>query len=282
MNVLVLGGSKNIGYYAAVRLLKKGATVTFLLRSISVFDNDEQIQSYVKQGKAQLVLGDGLKADSVKSAWQASVAIGEGTVDLVLSSIGGAPSFSFSKGITLDNPDVCTRSLLNLLSTMPDALRAPERQPRFVVITSMGITAEAHARLPFGLRTFYGTALSGPHVDKLGAERILAHCTGRAWAPADVVQKSVLSDGWEATPGLPGPAELKHVLIVRPALLTDGECRADKAEAAGKGKAAYRAAATEMSDGYRVSRRDVAHFVVEDAVPNWSKWEGTGGVVLAY
>ena len=147
----------------------------------------------------------------------------------------------------------------------------------------MGVTSEARSELLLLFKPIYGKMLTKPIADKLGMERIVAHCAGRAWSPADVVEKTILPDGWEATPGLLAPGELKHVLVVRPALLTDGECRADKMQAAGKSKSkvSYRAAATEMSDGYRVSRRDVAHFIVEDAVPNWIKWESMGAVVVA-
>jgi len=101
-NVLVLGGSRNIGYHAAVRLLggflpsrcglsliritAAGATVTFLLRSTSVFDNDEVVQSYVKSGKARLVKGDGLVKDDVKRAWEESGR--DRLVDTVVFTVG--------------------------------------------------------------------------------------------------------------------------------------------------------------------------------------------------
>ncbi|KAG0691786.1 hypothetical protein DFH29DRAFT_883725, partial [Suillus ampliporus] len=46
-----------------------GATVTFLLRSPGVFDQDETIQNYVKEGKARLVQGDALVKNDVRRAW---------------------------------------------------------------------------------------------------------------------------------------------------------------------------------------------------------------------
>jgi hypothetical protein len=68
-----------------------GATVTFLLRSLSVFDNDEAIKPYVSSGKARLVQGDALVAEDVANAW-AKAAEGEHAngVDFVLFSIGKA------------------------------------------------------------------------------------------------------------------------------------------------------------------------------------------------
>ncbi|KAI0694572.1 hypothetical protein C8T65DRAFT_584970 [Cerioporus squamosus] len=280
MHAFILGGSKNIGYYAALRLLKQGASATFLLRSPSMFDNDEQMQPFINDGKAQLVRGDALNKDDVRNAWQAATEAGGGKVDIVLFTIGGTPSFSITRGFVINPPDLCTRSLLNLLSTIPDSLRVPETQPRFVVVTSMGITSESHAALPLALKPFYGLLLVSPHTDKLGCERMLAHCAGLPWASKDEPSKEILPEGWRSTPALPREGELKHLVIIRPALLTDGECRGD--EAGNTGKAPYRTKRNgDMGDGYRVSRKDTAHFVVHEVLPNWSEWEGSG-VVLAY
>ena len=58
------------------------------MRSPSVFDNDEQMQPFVKDGKAQLVRGDALKTDDVRTAWQAAVQAGGGKIDVVLFSVG--------------------------------------------------------------------------------------------------------------------------------------------------------------------------------------------------
>ena len=68
--------------------IEQGATVTFLLRSTSVFDEDATIQGYIKQGRARLVHGDALKADTVTAAWDAALAAGNGTVDVVLFTLG--------------------------------------------------------------------------------------------------------------------------------------------------------------------------------------------------
>ena len=62
--------------------------MTFLLRRTSVFDNDEQMQRYIRQGKATLVSGDGLKLEDVKRGWEVALEAGHGTVDFVLFSIG--------------------------------------------------------------------------------------------------------------------------------------------------------------------------------------------------
>ncbi|RPD56425.1 hypothetical protein L226DRAFT_468560 [Lentinus tigrinus ALCF2SS1-7] len=280
MHAFVLGGSKNIGYHAALRLLKQGTTVTFLLRSTSVFDNDEQMQPFVRDGKAQLMRGDALNLDDVRRAWEAAVEAGGGTVDIVLFTIGGQAGFSMSRGFVLNIPDLCTHALLNVLSTIPDSLRAPETQPHFVITTSMGITSESHATIPLALKPLYNGVLPAMHADKLCMERVLVFCGGLPWSSKDEPNKDILPDGWQSTQGLPSQGELKHVVVIRPALLTDGKCRGDETRKAGK--APYRTKKDgDLSSAWRISRQDVAHFIVQELLPNWSGWEGSG-VVLAY
>ncbi len=67
---------------------ERGATVTYLLRKTSVFDEDAQVQAYIKSGKAHLVSGDGLKAEDIAKAWQAALDAGNGKIDYVVFSIG--------------------------------------------------------------------------------------------------------------------------------------------------------------------------------------------------
>jgi len=61
----------------------------FLLRSSTVFDQDETIQSYVKRGKALLVQGDALVKDDVSRVW---LKTGRGDddrpVDFLLFTVG--------------------------------------------------------------------------------------------------------------------------------------------------------------------------------------------------
>jgi len=104
LNILAIGGSRNIGYYSAVRFLgmyllqprhylcvtdflqASGSTVTFLLRSPSVFDQDEAIQGYVGSGQAHLLKGDALVRDDVQCAWDHAAKAGD--VDLLLFTVG--------------------------------------------------------------------------------------------------------------------------------------------------------------------------------------------------
>ncbi|OCH92270.1 hypothetical protein OBBRIDRAFT_467342 [Obba rivulosa] len=268
MNVYALGASRNIGYYAALRLLKKGATVTYLLRSTSVFDQDPEMQRYVASGKARLVKGDALSAPDVERGWKEAQAVKE-SVDVVLFSVGGTPRLSLTKGFVIDPANLCTQSILNVLCTMPTDLRLPELQPRFITVSSLGLTEASHAKLPLALRPLYGHFIRVPHADKLGSERIVAHCAGRAWTDKEPSPEITTAD-WRSREGLPQAGELKHVVVIRPALLTDGACKGDTA---GKNKP-YRATADELTGCYSVSRRDVAHFIVEGILAEGGRWDG--------
>ncbi|KAJ7493416.1 hypothetical protein B0H11DRAFT_962109 [Mycena galericulata] len=263
-NVLAFGASRNIGYLSALRLLERGATVTFVLRSTAVFDNDALIQSYVKSGHARLLKGDATKEEDTRRAWNEA-----GVVDVLFFSVGGTPSFSVTKGIVIEPRNLVTQCILNVLCTMPTYSDAP--QPRIIAISSTGLTPTAHAALPLLMKPMY-TMLNVPHKDKVGLERVIAHCAGWAWnSEADGEPTAdIMGERWMEREGLPGPGTLKHVLIIRPAFLTDGKCVADKVESTGKGKM-YRVSENELG-GYTISRKDIAHFIA-DALGRWDEFE---------
>ncbi|KAJ3764344.1 hypothetical protein EV360DRAFT_31524 [Lentinula raphanica] len=267
MNVLAIGASRNIGYYASLRLLAAGCNVTLMLRSPSAFDSDEAVQKYVKEGKAHLVKGDALVQSDVKHAWDEAST--HGAVDLILFSVGGTPSFSATKGFIITPANLVTQSLLNVLCTMS----TQSAQPKLITISSAGLTRSAHAKVPLLLKPVY-YLLDVPHKDKMGAERAIAHIAGWKWnveqdgePQADIMG----SDRWMDRDGFPAEGSFKNVLVIRPALLTDGECKADKAE--GKGKAGYKVQEGEPSGAYTVSRKDVAHFVADAALNRWNEYQ---------
>lgn len=85
--------------------LAKGATVTFLLRSPSVFDNDEHIQPYIRSGIARIVKGDALVAEDVRRGWEAAVEAKGGAVDLMLFTLGmSLPSTSHINDALISPP----------------------------------------------------------------------------------------------------------------------------------------------------------------------------------
>ncbi|KAE9394885.1 hypothetical protein BT96DRAFT_923223, partial [Gymnopus androsaceus JB14] len=240
--------------------------VTFMLRSPSVFDSDEIIRSYVKSGQAHLIKGDALVENDVKRAWDE--ALTHGPVDFVLSSVGlmttlgtTPSSFSFRKGFITTPADLVTQAVLNILCTMP---KQPP-QPKLITISSSGLTHSGHADLPMLLKPLY-LALGVPHKDKLGAERAIAYCAGWKWdTETDGPGDDFIGEGWKEREGLPAAGTLKGVLVIRPALLTDGNCLADSK------KDAYRVKEEEIG-GWTVSRKDVGHFVADAVLNRWNEF----------
>jgi len=261
LKVLAMGASKNIGYYAASTLLQKGATVTFLLRNPNCFDADQVMQSYVKSGKARLVAGDALNQEQVSAAWaKAGEGDRPGQVDVLLFTVGGLPQMTMS-GLHLATRDLCTRSMLVALRTMPSELRTPSRQPRIVALSSTGVTQHSHHELPLAWRVLYPWLLSGPHADKLALEHVLSHFAGFAWDTAKDGSPADAYDGeWRTHPGTPSAGEIKEVVVIRPAFLTDGAL-----------KGQYR---TGGQGYYTVGRRDVAHFITEKVLGEWETYKG--------
>jgi len=122
----------------------------------------------------------------------------------------------------------------------------------------------------------YSYLLSEPHKDKCGAEEVVAHCAGWNWDARDSGGEEILGLDWENRIPFVGRGQLKSIMVVRPALLNDGECRAEV-----KGSKAYRVKEGGLECGWSVSRKDVAHFLVEGVVKHWQEWEGKG-VTIAY
>ncbi|KAF6763637.1 hypothetical protein DFP72DRAFT_955797 [Ephemerocybe angulata] len=270
LNVFAVGASRNIGYHSALRLLAKGATVTFLLRSPGVFDADTLIQEHIKSGKVRLVQGDALNASNVRAAW--AEASKDSPVDVLLYTVGAVGgSFHPLKGVVIDPPNLVTQALTTVLCSMPKSTTTPP--PKVIVVTASGVSRSSRKKTPLLLMPLYGYMISGPLQDKLGTERIAGHCAGWEWNPADGEPAAeVLNGDWKATEGLPAPGSLEDTVVLRPALLTDGECLADAAAEQGKALP-YRCGPGEVG-GYTVSRKDCAHFIVEGILQEWETWGG--------
>ncbi|EIW85550.1 hypothetical protein CONPUDRAFT_118457 [Coniophora puteana RWD-64-598 SS2] len=273
--VLAIGASRNIGYYSSLRLLDLGYTVTFLLRKPECFDHDAAITRFVKDGKARLVKGDALVKSDVERAWAEAAKGGDDlAVDFMLFTVGGTPSFKLTKGFIIEPPNLVTQSLLNVLETLP----ADSPDVRIITISSIGLTRESHNALPRALKPVYSYTLTAPHKDKCGAEEVLAHAAGWTWDVRDSAGEEILGTSWADR--VPEPASLKRLVVIRPALLTDGECAADKPPKRA-GKEAYRVKEGDVNGSWTISRRDVAHFIVEKVAKNWDEWEGKR-VSIAY
>jgi hypothetical protein len=162
--------------------------------------------------------------------------------------------------------------MLNVLCTMPQHHDAP--LPKIIVITSSGVTPTGYKALPILLKAVYTVLLPYPVKDKLGTERIIAHCAGWTWDPkADgVVAKEVLDEGWTQRKGLPAPGSLKRVLVIRSAMMTDGKSVGDELDAAKAKGQPYRAGEQDLG-GYTISRKDIAHFLVDALTTRWNEFE---------
>lgn len=104
----------SMAYRPSVSLSAKGATVTFLLRSPSIFDNDERIQPYISSGTARIVKGDALKPEDVKRGWEVALEAKGGAVDLLLFTLGTlTPSSPHMNAILIYPPEqvACRRSV---------------------------------------------------------------------------------------------------------------------------------------------------------------------------
>lgn len=176
----------------------------------------------------------------------------------------------------MDPPNLVTNSLVNLFSTYPSSTTSPA--PKVVTLTSIGLTPREHAKLPLLLKPLYGAFLAAPHEDKLGAERVVVEAAKKTWPAEDPEPKSgILPEGYAERLAATGVA-WNDVVVVRPALLTDGACRAEEAPA---GKLPYRFSEDGVKGGYRMSRKDVAHFIVEVLLSDWEQFKGKA-VSLAY
>jgi len=273
LNVLVIGGSRHIGYYSSLRFLDAGATVTFLLRSPTTFDNDESIQKHVKSGKARLIKGDGLVLADVQNVW--AVASADKPVDLLLFTVGftGKQTFQLTKGFVISPHNLVTQCLLNLLCEMPKT----DPLPKIIVLSTSGVSRSSRSQVPSLLNILYGYLISHPLQDKLATERVIYHCAGWDWNPKDGEPKvDIMGEGWQNRKGLPSPGQLKNAMVLRPAVLNDDECKADS----GKAGRPYRAGEGEVK-GWFVSRKDVAHFIFDAVTNHWDEY-GNKQVSIAY
>lgn len=81
----------------------------------------------------------------------------------------------------------------------------------------------------------------------------------------------IMGPNWKEREGLLKAGSFDNFLVVRPALLTDGECVADKEEGKKKNKPPYRVSEKELGS-YTVSRKDTAHFIADAVTSRWSEY----------
>ncbi|TXT15854.1 hypothetical protein VHUM_00357 [Vanrija humicola] len=233
MHLAILGASGGVAYNVLLSALSDTRVdrVSLLLRKPGVFESNEHVAPAIASGRVRVLQGDATREAELEAL------LGADEVDVIVTSIGGAPRLTL-RGIVIDQPGVCTRSALALLRV----LARLHATPRVVAVSSMGI-GDNHALMPLPLRILYPWLLHTPHQDKEGLEYLLQRAASALPTPRDV--PSVLSASDAATAP---EAFLPEVVVVRPALLTDG---------AGE----HEVKAAEDAYTYYVSRADVGRFI---------------------
>lgn len=197
-------------------------------------------------------------------------------------------SFKVTKGFTIDPPNITTKAILNVLCMMPESTP----RPKVIAATSIGVTKDSP--IPFVYKPLYGYLLRGPHADKLGLERILAHVSGWKWDDKEPREDITTVDGvkWQDRTGLPSSGSIETLVIRLPLFAeqkqksappasqaaatsqpsgTENEPDAKKKE---EEKLKYRIGGPELSGTYSISREEVGHFIAENALKNWDQFKG--------
>lgn len=167
----------------------------------------------------------------------------------------------------MDPPDLCTSSLLNVLHTIAADPQALANPPKLVVLSSTGLTPATKRVLPLLYRPLYGWLLHNAHADKRGLEALVYHGNGKEYEPGQTPDETILPANWKE--GLPPAGWLKNGVIIRAALLTNGEPTGT-----------YRAAVGDFTV-WTIRRQDVGHFIAEELVKNWDEYGGNA-VTIGY
>ncbi|KAJ1018525.1 hypothetical protein NDA16_004807 [Ustilago loliicola] len=190
------------------------------------------------QAASSTVQGDALKPEDVSGAFSAAIQR-FGNIDYVLFSIGGTLVFSRNplSQPSLSPPSICDRAIHNVTAAILK-LGQPQ-QPRLVVISSNGLGKQGYSYLPYVMRPLYGYLLHEPHLDKEQMESHLYRLAG------------LQSEDFNPTPDplLQQQPKIKQLVIVRPALLVNGDAtKTFRAE-------------ESLQGAYTIRRSDVGHFV---------------------
>ncbi|KAL7417139.1 hypothetical protein BDY24DRAFT_376818 [Mrakia frigida] len=280
MQLLLLGASRNIGHHLARLLLSEpsssNTTLTLLLRRD--LPETDALFPHIATGRVKIVKGDALVRDDVERAW---VEAGAKSCDAVVFTIGtpmDAPGFGIGLGgVTLPVANLCTLSLLNVLSVIAST---PGADPKLIGLSSTGLGPEAHKRLPIAFRSLYGWLLKQAHDDKDGLEHLLHLASLHGPhplpapnpAPSDAILPLALLDSLLPQVKNPGnPFSLSRVTIVRPGWLTGNPSLLTTSTVP-----AY-AAEEKLWKPKCISREEVARFLFEECLGFGEKaldWDG--------
>ncbi|WRT67823.1 uncharacterized protein IL334_004797 [Kwoniella shivajii] len=255
MNTVFLGASKGIGYFTLLNLLQndRSTKAICLLRKPDLFNADARLQPFIEEGRITIVKGDATNEDDIRKLFQG------GNVDLVVSSIGGAPKITWT-GFSIDQPHLCTHGSIALLHVL-QSLNQPTL-PRVIVISSMGI-GSAHDDMYTSMKLLYHYTLEVPHQDKMSLEYLFHKASvslPNMVSPRDIPPKTLLSQE-----NIDSIKEnfLPEVIIVRPAaFFSSDETMAPK----------EKVRVEEKLKTYSIKRTEVARFIAEDCIPGNQTW----------
>jgi len=259
MKCVLLGATQGCGLETLLNLIKDGNVCYVMCRTPSAFEatlKERDVDINITSEEKKLInpiKGDAFKEADVRALFEAA---GQ-DVELVLFSLGGRPSFKNPFAPKLLPPAICTRTTGIFLPVFTSCFPNPTTQPRLIIISSNGLGAQGHADLPWLLKPLYGWLLKEPHADKEEMERQIN--TG---AGIQHVDFNPMGDD---------KGMLGNVVIVRPALLTNGEARGLQSVSSGK----------RLPSAWTISRKDVGLFIATNCVQPDSPWRGSG-VTIAY
>ncbi|EON66091.1 hypothetical protein W97_05334 [Coniosporium apollinis CBS 100218] len=218
-------------------LVRTEAKLRALVRERGI--SDERIASHLT-----IVTGSVKDPAAVAQTLQAP-SKGAGTVDVVISGIGGKPRFTPDPlRPTLEDPTICQDATRMIFDTLR-SLGGPK--PHFVVISTIGVNQIGRG-IPIAMTPLYHWLLTIPHQDVREMETMVM-----AEMEKPALQRAIRS-----------------YLVVRPSLLTDGEMTSmDRIRVASDINPQF---------GYTISRNDVGMWLFETAVRGTSAH--TGGRIV--
>lgn len=262
MKCVLLGATQGCGLETLLNLTAAGHICYVLCRNPEAFNatlrnrNVDPDTLQPEAGGMKLinpVRGDAFQEADVRALFTTA---GDG-VDFVLFSLGGRPSFKNPFAPKLMPPAICSRTIAIFLPVFTSIFPNPSNQPRLVVISSSGLGAQGHSDLPMLLKPLYGWLLKDPHADKGEMERLVHAAAG------------IQHDDFNPTGENQG--SLGNVVIIRPALLTDGVAKGTGALKKGD----------RVPGAWTISRKDVGLFIATECADVDSQWKGRG-VTISY
>ncbi|CAZ81836.1 unnamed protein product [Tuber melanosporum] len=251
MKCALLGATRGCGLETLLNLHRAGHECYILARNSTAAAETLSTQNVPANSPLlHIIQGDAFEADDIRKLFTAA-----GKVDFVMFSLGGRPSFTNPLSPKLVPPHICTRSMQIFLPIFTEFYPTPATQPRLVVISSNGLGPQGHADLPLALKPLYGWLLKEPHEDKEEMER-------EVHAAAGIRHVDFNPDG-------KNEGRLGNVVIVRPALLTDGVA---------KGEEGAVRAGERLERCWTVSRKDVGWFVAGQCLTG-DQWRNKGVTV---